>query len=137
MLDRISIPLSDGIAERHKARVTNHTSIFRHHHFGATLTMMMAAAATVRRTAPLLCAGAIHKRRCLQWAAVKYFVIHVSFIPYIHSSFGFWYLGHCNCVIFFPFFFRLAHLFMQNVNKDYVIFSYFRHNKSDQKRKME
>lgn len=45
MLDRISIPLSDGIAERHKARVTNHTSIFRHHHFGATLTMMMAAAA--------------------------------------------------------------------------------------------
>ena len=51
MLDRISIPLSDGIAERHKARVTNHTSIFRHHHFGATLTMMMAAAVAVRRTA--------------------------------------------------------------------------------------
>ena len=48
MLDRISIPLSDGIAERHKARVTNHTSIFRHHHFGATLTMMMAAAARWR-----------------------------------------------------------------------------------------
>ena len=75
MLDRISIPLSDGIAERHKARVTNHTSIFRHHHFGATLTMMMAAAAAVRRAAPLLCAGDIHKRRCSQWAAIKYFVI--------------------------------------------------------------
>ena len=30
MEDRISILLSDGIAERHKARVTNHTSILRY-----------------------------------------------------------------------------------------------------------
>ena len=28
--------------------------------------------------------------------------------------------------IFFPFFFRLTQLALQNVNKDYIIFSYFR-----------
>ena len=42
------------------------------------------------------------------------------------------------CVIFFPFF-SVAHLAWQNVNKDYVIFSFF-HNfiaKSDQKTKMK
>ena len=53
--------------------------------------------------------------------------------------FGFWYFGHFKCVIFFPVYFRLAHLAFQNVNKDYVIFSYF-HNfvaKSDQKTKEE
>jgi hypothetical protein len=58
----------------------------------------------------------------------------VSFIPYFHLL-VFWYFGHFSCVIFFSFFFRLAYLALQNVNKDYVIFSYF-HNfvgKSDQK----
>ena len=41
-------------------------------------------------------------------------------------------------MIFFQFFSHLAHLALQNLNKDYVIFSYFRKfvAKSDQKRKM-
>ena len=59
------------------------------------------------------------------------------FIHPIFSSFGFGYFGHFSCMIFFPFFFHLAHLALENVNKDYVIFSYF-HNfvaKSDQKPK--
>ena len=59
------------------------------------------------------------------------------FVHPIFSSFGFWYFGHLSCVIFFPVFFRLTHLALQNVNKYYVIFSYF-HNfiaKSDQKPK--
>ena len=37
----------------------------------------------------------------------------------------FWYFGHFSCVIFFPFFFRLAHLALQNVNNNYIIFLYF------------
>ena len=45
------------------------------------------------------------------------------FVHPIFSYFGFWYFGHFSCMIFFPFFFRLAHLALQNVNKDYVIFS--------------
>ena len=51
--------------------------------------------------------------------------------------FGFWYFGNFSCVIFFLVFFRLAHLALQNVNKDYVIFLYFRNfvAKSDQKQK--
>ena len=48
------------------------------------------------------------------------------FVHPIFSSFGFWYFGHFSCVIFFPIFFRLAHLALQNVNKDYTIFLYFR-----------
>ena len=59
------------------------------------------------------------------------------FVHPIFSSFGFWYFGHFCCVIFFQVFFHLAHLALRNVNKDYVIFSYF-HNfisKSDQKPK--
>ena len=57
------------------------------------------------------------------------------FVHPIFSSFGFWYFGHFSCVIFFPVFFRLAHLALQNVNKDYIIFLYFRNfiTKSDQK----
>jgi hypothetical protein len=43
----------------------------------------------------------------------------------IFSYFGFWYFGHFSCVIFFPVFFRLAHLALQNVSKDYVVFSHF------------
>ena len=39
----------------------------------------------------------------------------------IFSSLGFWYFGHFSCMIFFSFF-CLAHLALQNVNKDYVIF---------------
>ena len=60
-----------------------------------------------------------------------------SIVHPIFSSFGFWYFGHFSCVIFFPFLFRLAHLALQNVNKDYVIFLYFRNfiAKSDQKPK--
>ena len=46
-----------------------------------------------------------------------------------------WYFGHFSCVIFFPVF---SHLALQDVNKDYVIFSYFCNlvAKSDQKPKM-
>jgi len=60
---------------------------------------------------------------------------NVSFIPY----FSFWYFGHFSCVIFFPLFFRLAHLALQNANKDYVIVLYFSNfvAKSDQKPKMK
>ena len=52
----------------------------------------------------------------------------------IFSSFG-----HYCCVIFSAGFFRLAHLALQNVNKDYVIFSYFRNfvEKIDQKTKVK
>ena len=55
----------------------------------------------------------------------------------IFLSFGFWYFGHFSYVIFFPVFFHLAHLALQNVNKYYVIFSYFCNfvAKSDQKPK--
>ena len=45
------------------------------------------------------------------------------FVHPIFSSFGFWYFGHFSCVIFFPVLTRLAHLALQNVNKDYIIFS--------------
>jgi len=40
-------------------------------------------------------------------------------------------------MIFFPVFFRLVHLALQNVNKGYLIFSFFRNiiAKSDQKPK--
>ena len=57
------------------------------------------------------------------WVCIEFFVIclvHPTF-----SSFGFWYFGHFSCVIFFPVFFRLAHLALQNVNKDCVIFLHF------------
>ena len=48
--------------------------------------------------------------------------------------FGFLYFGHFICMIFFPVFLCLGHLALQNVNKDYIIFSYFRNffAKSDQ-----
>ena len=70
--------------------------------------------------------------RALMWQFV-----HKCFVHPIFLSFGFWYFGHFSCMIFFPVFFRLAHLALQNVNKDYVIFSYFRNfiAKSDQKPK--
>ena len=35
------------------------------------------------------------------------------FVHPIFSSFCFWYFGHFSCVIFFQFFFRLAHLALQ------------------------
>lgn len=59
------------------------------------------------------------------------------FASFHFGIFVFSYFGHFSCMIFFPVFFRLAHLALQNVNKDYIIFSYF-HNlgaKSDQKPK--
>jgi hypothetical protein len=40
------------------------------------------------------------------------------FVHPISLSFGFWYFGHFSCVIFIQVFFRLAHLALQNVNKD-------------------
>ena len=62
-------------------------------------------------------------------------VIYVSFIPYFRLLvFGIL----VTLVAWFSFlFFRLAHLALQNVNKDYVIFLYFRNfvGKSDQKPK--
>ena len=66
---------------------------------------------------------------------VRFFFTFVSFIPcFLLLVFGI--LGHFSCMIFFPVF-CLAHLALQNVNKDYVIFSYFRNfvAKSDQKPK--
>ena len=65
------------------------------------------------------------------------FSVDLCFIHLIFSSFGFWYFAHISCVIFFPFFFRLTHLALQNINKDYVILSYYRNfvAKSDRKPK--
>ena len=62
--------------------------------------------------------------------------IYICFVLPIFLSFVFWYFGHFSCPIFFPFF-CLAHLALQNVNKDYIIFLYFRNfiAKSDQKPK--
>jgi len=67
----------------------------------------------------------------------EYFQQDKCFVHPIFSSFGFWYFGHFSYVIFFPGFFRFAHLALQNVNKDYIIFLYFRNfvTKSDQKPK--
>ena len=53
---------------------------------------------------------------------VRFFFTFVSFIPcFLLLVFGI--LGHFSCMIFFPVF-CLAHLALQNVNKDYVIFSF-------------
>ena len=41
------------------------------------------------------------------------------------GNFVFGFFRHFSCVIFLMLLFRLAHFTMQNVNKDYVIFSYF------------
>ena len=63
--------------------------------------------------------------------------ILVSFILYFHLLvFGI--LVTLVAWFLFQFFFHLAHLALQNVNKDYIIFLYFRNfvAKSDQKRKM-
>ena len=64
-------------------------------------------------------------------------VYDFCFVHPIFASFDFWYFGHFSWVIIFPVFFCLAHLALQNVNKDYVIFLYFRNfvAKSDQKPK--
>ena len=51
-------------------------------------------------------------------------VAYFRFVHPIFSSFSFWYFGHFSCVIFFPLFFRLAHVALQNVSKDYLIFFY-------------
>ena len=63
------------------------------------------------------------------------FYINIFFVHPIFLSFGFWYFGQFSCMIFFPYF---SHLALQNVDKDYIIFSYFRNfvSKSDQKPKM-
>ena len=57
----------------------------------------------------------------------------LCFVHPIFLSFGFWYFGHFSCD-FLSGFYRLA---LQNVKRDYVIFSYFRNlvDKSDQKLK--
>ena len=51
--------------------------------------------------------------------------------------FWFWYFGQFSCVMLFLLFLCLANLALQYVDKDYVIFSYFRNfvTKSDQKPK--
>ena len=61
----------------------------------------------------------------------------LSFMYHSSHTIVSWYFGPFSCVIFFPFFFCLAHLALQNVNKDYIIFSYFCNfvAKSDQKLK--
>ena len=63
----------------------------------------------------------------------KKLLIYVLFIP----IFDFWYFGPFSCVIFPPFL-HLGHPALQNVNKDYVIFSYYLNfvAQSDQKWKM-
>ena len=73
-----------------------------------------------------------------QYQQQQYEQVHNCFVHSIFLSFGFWYFGHFSCMIFFPLLFRLAHLALQNVKKDYVIFSYFCNlvAKSDQKPKM-
>ena len=61
----------------------------------------------------------------------------LCFVHPIFSSFGLWYFVHFSYVIFFPVFFCLDHLALQNVHKKYAIFLYF-HNffaKSDKKTK--
>ena len=58
----------------------------------------------------------------------EYLITYAYFLPIythmFHSShifvFGFWYFGHFSWVIFFPAFFRLAHLALQNVNKEFL-----------------
>ena len=60
------------------------------------------------------------------WLWNIYWLLVLRFVHPIFSPFGFWYFDHFSCVIFFPVFFRLAHLALQNVNKDYIIFWYFR-----------
>ena len=60
-----------------------------------------------------------------------FLIQHLCLVYPIFLSFGFYYFGHFNCVIFFPFF-CLAHLALQNVNKDYIINSFA---KIDQKPK--
>ena len=49
------------------------------------------------------------------------------FIPEsrVFSTCGFLYFGHFSCLIFFPVFSRLAHLTLQNVNTEFVIFHIF------------
>ena len=68
---------------------------------------------------------------------ISIFSLDQCFVHPIFLSFGFWYFGHFSFVIYFPVFFCLAHLALQNVNKDYIIFSYFHifFAKSDQKPK--
>ena len=63
---------------------------------------------------------------------------NVSFIPYF-LFLVFDILVTLVARFSFPFFSRLTHLALQNVNKDYVIFSYFRNfvAKSDQKQKLK
>ena len=63
-------------------------------------------------------------------------MIIVSFIPYFRLL-VFGNFDHFSFLILFPLFFRLAHLALQNVNKDSMIFSYCRNfvAKSDQKPK--
>jgi len=55
------------------------------------------------------------------WTRPKLF--DPCFVHPIFSPFGFGYFGHFSCMIFFRFFFRLAHLALQNVNKDNIIFT--------------
>ena len=73
----------------------------------------------------------------------QHFVLNSSYqlsrrtLCFVHSIFMFFCILVILVVWFFSLFFRPAHLALQNVNKDYIIFSYF-HNfvaKSDKKPK--
>ena len=66
-------------------------------------------------------------------------VHHLYFVHPIFSSFHFLVFWSLQLRDFLSVFFCLAHLALQNVNKDYVIFLYFRNffAKSDQKQKMK
>ena len=76
-------------------------------------------------------------RLCSFWT-LMFFSLHFGNFVFLYFDHLF---RHFSCVIFFTmcsgFFFCLAHLALQNVNKDYVIFSYFRNfvAKSDKKPK--
>ena len=69
--------------------------------------------------AALVHANQLRKSIIAQTHVFKTCLSIVLFIPY----FRLWYFGHFSFVIFFLVFFHLAHLALQNVNKDYVIFS--------------
>ena len=68
-------------------------------------------------------------------SCLSFLIFDICFVHPIFSSFGFSYFGHFS--YFLSVFFHLALLALQNVNKDYIIFSYFRNfvAKSDQKPK--
>ena len=68
-------------------------------------------------------------------SCLSFLIFDICFVHPIFSSFGFSHFGHFS--YFLSVFF--LHLALQNVNKDYIIFSYFGNfvAKTDEKQKME